>query len=490
MNGIKFEEKEMKQLVCEMCGSTDLIKQDGVFVCQNCGTKYSAVEAEEIMEEDTAEVKSTAKSKYSDYVENLYEMARSAKDEDNPEMAVEFYRRLTIEDPYNWEPVFYYNYFMDIHYDSLGNITDSLGKVFYFIDKSEKNADEKWDIVQEITERIDAICELFVKKQAFKVATLQVKTADLLEKYFADKSLTIVISYLKSSVVNYLELTVDCYILTNEKEVKVIEERIKKMDPEYEAIFPILELLRTLQFHVTIFPEEYSEEFWIAIKYHINNLDSKYASKLKHLTDTAQKEIMQSIKSSRERYGENWVEYKTLVNKELITNTYYNKAWEQIKEYVELGKRLHENNHFQNTNNQEMPKDKQKRNDTPKENNISKKNNTNENKQSKKKVGIIILSVIAIIIAVIVAVNFFGNRIDNNLVGTWRAERDSSISLTFKNNGDMIVRSANAVDDGLTYKIDGDTVIVTFANDDTETYGFAVEGDTLIFGEYYYTKLK
>ena len=54
----------------------------------------------------------------------------------------------------------------------------------------------------------------------------------------------------------------------------------------------------------------------------------------------------------------------------------------------------------------------------------------------------------------------------------------------------MIVRSANAVDDGLTYKIDGDTVIVTFANDDTETYGFAVEGDTLIFGEYYYTKLK
>ena len=119
MNGIKFEEKEMKQLVCEMCGSTDLIKQDGVFVCQNCGTKYSAVEAEEIMEEDTAEVKSTAKSKYSDYVENLYEMARSAKDEDNPEMAVEFYRRLTIEDPYNWEPVFYYNYFMDIYYDSL-----------------------------------------------------------------------------------------------------------------------------------------------------------------------------------------------------------------------------------------------------------------------------------------------------------------------------------------------------------------------------------
>lgn len=35
----------MKQLTCEMCGGTDLIKQDGVFVCQNCGMKYSAEEA-------------------------------------------------------------------------------------------------------------------------------------------------------------------------------------------------------------------------------------------------------------------------------------------------------------------------------------------------------------------------------------------------------------------------------------------------------------
>ena len=29
----------MKRLTCEMCGGTDLIKQDGVFVCQNCGKK-------------------------------------------------------------------------------------------------------------------------------------------------------------------------------------------------------------------------------------------------------------------------------------------------------------------------------------------------------------------------------------------------------------------------------------------------------------------
>lgn len=34
----------MKQLTCEMCGGTDLMKQDGAFVCQNCGMKYSLEE--------------------------------------------------------------------------------------------------------------------------------------------------------------------------------------------------------------------------------------------------------------------------------------------------------------------------------------------------------------------------------------------------------------------------------------------------------------
>ena len=39
----------MKQLTCEICGSTDLIKQDGLFVYQTCGCKYSVEEAKKIM---------------------------------------------------------------------------------------------------------------------------------------------------------------------------------------------------------------------------------------------------------------------------------------------------------------------------------------------------------------------------------------------------------------------------------------------------------
>lgn len=43
----------MKQLTCEMCEGTNLIKIDGSFTCQSCGTKYSVEEAKKMMLEET-----------------------------------------------------------------------------------------------------------------------------------------------------------------------------------------------------------------------------------------------------------------------------------------------------------------------------------------------------------------------------------------------------------------------------------------------------
>ena len=51
----------MKRLTCEMCGGTDLVKQDGIFVCQHCGTKYSVEEAKKMMIEGTVDVTGTGK---------------------------------------------------------------------------------------------------------------------------------------------------------------------------------------------------------------------------------------------------------------------------------------------------------------------------------------------------------------------------------------------------------------------------------------------
>ena len=41
----------MKKIVCEMCESTDFIKEEGLFVCQGCGCKFSADEAKKMMRE-------------------------------------------------------------------------------------------------------------------------------------------------------------------------------------------------------------------------------------------------------------------------------------------------------------------------------------------------------------------------------------------------------------------------------------------------------
>lgn len=102
----------MKQLTCEMCGSTDLLKQDGVFVCQSCGTKYSVEEAKKMMEAGTIDVSgSTVKVDTSGELANLYQIARRAKDDANAENAAKYYDMILIKDPTSWEASFYIVYF-------------------------------------------------------------------------------------------------------------------------------------------------------------------------------------------------------------------------------------------------------------------------------------------------------------------------------------------------------------------------------------------
>ena len=84
----------MKALTCEMCGSTNLIKQDGVFVCQSCGTKYSVEEAKKMMVEGTVSVEGTVKLDTSKETENLLILARRAKEADNGEQAAKYYEQL------------------------------------------------------------------------------------------------------------------------------------------------------------------------------------------------------------------------------------------------------------------------------------------------------------------------------------------------------------------------------------------------------------
>lgn len=102
----------MKQLTCEMCGSTDLLKDGGVFVCQTCGCKYSVEEARKMMVEGTVDVSgSTVKVDTSDQLNKLLVLATRARKEDNTEDAKKYYEMAMIEDPNNWESAFYASYY-------------------------------------------------------------------------------------------------------------------------------------------------------------------------------------------------------------------------------------------------------------------------------------------------------------------------------------------------------------------------------------------
>ena len=74
----------MKALVCELCGSNELIKQDGMFVCPHCGTKYTPEEAKKLIIEGTVDVSgSTVKVDNTAFVERYLANARRAKQKED-----------------------------------------------------------------------------------------------------------------------------------------------------------------------------------------------------------------------------------------------------------------------------------------------------------------------------------------------------------------------------------------------------------------------
>ena len=99
----------MKTLKCEMCGSVDLVKQEGLFVCQCCGTKYSVEEAKKMMVEveGTVEVQGMVQIDNSSYVEKYLANARRAKEKEDWAEVEKYYNLVEQNDPTNIEAIFY-----------------------------------------------------------------------------------------------------------------------------------------------------------------------------------------------------------------------------------------------------------------------------------------------------------------------------------------------------------------------------------------------
>ncbi len=86
----------MKQLTCEVCGGNDLLKQDGVFVCQSCGCKYSADEVKKLILDVSGKVEVT---KGDLEKERLLKNAEQFEKFQDWEKAYQIYKEITLEFP-------------------------------------------------------------------------------------------------------------------------------------------------------------------------------------------------------------------------------------------------------------------------------------------------------------------------------------------------------------------------------------------------------
>ncbi len=283
----------MKQLTCEMCGSTDLVKQDGMYVCQTCGTKYSVEEAKKMMIEGTVDVQGTVKVDRSDNIEKIYQLARRAREDGDGEAAIKYYEMILLENPNDWEAAFYrllfstknctlaqmenklYKYADGIEsifqlvdeegakmeicegvYINMSNLemyNESMSLLSMFISNFSKRASNYSDL----TARLES-----VNSGANALAYTEIRLGDCFNTYAKDKEKAILFYKLALKMENkYRETAI---------------ERIKKIDPNYEP--PTEEKTTTGGCYVAtcVYGSYDCPEVWTLRRYRDNTLGSTW----------------------------------------------------------------------------------------------------------------------------------------------------------------------------------------------------------------------
>jgi len=157
----------LKATVCEICNNSDLIKQDGFFVCRYCGTKYSLEEAKNLLVDVVVEESGSVRIDTSVKLDKAMKNAHRARDDGNFDLAFTFYKEVLDIDPDNWAGIFYTTYLFLIR-SSSGQIQTSAismsncnTSVIALIKSKVNETDEKKSAVLEVIYRTIYLSDSF-----------------------------------------------------------------------------------------------------------------------------------------------------------------------------------------------------------------------------------------------------------------------------------------------------------------------------------------
>ena len=234
----------MKALKCEMCGSNDVVKQEDLFVCQNCGTKYSVEAARKMMIEGTVEVKGAVKIDDSEELNRLYDAARKAKETDSWETGKKYYELILDKDPSSWEANFYLAFCKAMscmeknRYElvrEVNNLKSSLDFVFALVKENVPEGDDIQKTVSELYSKCRFIAETVGQFNPSSGASLMFSLGDAIESKLGSLSMDFVLKSWKTGLQIGSKITLSGTVgdQVERKVMKFYSEKIKQFDKSY-----------------------------------------------------------------------------------------------------------------------------------------------------------------------------------------------------------------------------------------------------------------
>ena len=133
----------------------------------------------------------------SEKLDNLYKLARRARDNGSSDEANKYYRQILMKAPDCWESVFYSAYFLAVQKHKNGNTVDALttlrnciGDVFSCINNTIENIDKRNDAVTDVVAASTQMCLAYLDRcrESYKVNKLSIEQVEALSFEFARRA--------------------------------------------------------------------------------------------------------------------------------------------------------------------------------------------------------------------------------------------------------------------------------------------------------------